>query len=380
MTLAVQEPEWGAGDIDEVIVGRTSASDTEALDLLYRSYAARIRRLCRARLKNKADAEDACQETLLRAHQALTRFREGAPMWPWLATIAGNVCIDMHRARRTDSLDAGILDNEISLDDPHTEVMERLRRDLVNDTLEALPHRYRSPIYLRDMEGWSYDDIAELEGTTVTTVRGTLHRGRIALRARLEERAKASGLWPLAGGLAWLPRLRFRTRRTPRPAGRHRLVLASAGDFSSLLGPLLPSMTQVVGVTLAFASAAMPSLMGLAGASEPTGISAANVTEFVQDGRGGAGDSTSSGSTGATGSRVAIHVDDKLAPPTPGGAATTADAGLDGQEKRVLQATVTVTMPDGQRVKSTAATDVRCDLSPEREAICHGVDQVASSP
>jgi RNA polymerase sigma-70 factor (ECF subfamily) len=203
MALSVNDPVWAGEDDDDARIVRLARSPGgDALDLLYRSYAERVWRLCRSRLGSDADADDACQEALLRAHQALPRFRTGSPMWPWLATIAGNVCIDMRRTRRWEPLDEDVLGSDSGVadgrsTDPHDVVVSRLRHQLVGDALDGLPHPYRNVIRLRDLDGFSYAQIAELDDSTVASVRTSLHRGRRALRDRVRSLAPARGMWPL---------------------------------------------------------------------------------------------------------------------------------------------------------------------------------------
>src|SRR5207247_8364215 len=76
------------------------APDYSGFEEMYRSYRRRVRGLCRSLLRGSADPEDACQDVMIRAYQAWPRFREGAPVWPWLATITTNVCRDSARRKQ----------------------------------------------------------------------------------------------------------------------------------------------------------------------------------------------------------------------------------------------------------------------------------------
>jgi RNA polymerase sigma-70 factor (ECF subfamily) len=190
---------------------RTGASDS--LDLLYRQYAPALIAFCRNRLGANGDAEDAAHEAILKAHRALPRFREGAPLWPWLSTIAANVCTDIQRSRNRfesegDAASAAAGDNDPArsaapgLDET---VTRRVRASIVSTALEELPERFRTPLVMRELMGLSYDEIAAASNKTVASVRTTLMRARRVFRARVEDVARRQGQWPLpaavAGGL-----------------------------------------------------------------------------------------------------------------------------------------------------------------------------------
>ena len=81
-------------------------ADDEAFDAIYRKFKPTLVAFCTSRLGSASEAEDASQEALLRAYRALPRFDRTQDMWPWLATIAANVCIDMKRKRRAVPLSA----------------------------------------------------------------------------------------------------------------------------------------------------------------------------------------------------------------------------------------------------------------------------------
>jgi RNA polymerase sigma-70 factor (ECF subfamily) len=186
--MAVEEPA-GPGELD--------------LAELYRRYAPRLRRLCRRRLGDAARAEDASHEALLRAHHAADRFRQGAAVWPWLATIAANVCTDMERRDGRVAYVAQLPD-QAGITDPSVEAGSRSRRQLVVDALRSLPLPYRRSVFLHHYAGLSYDEIAEHEGTSVGAVRSRLMRARRMLRVRIEELATARGEWPLPALAPWL--------------------------------------------------------------------------------------------------------------------------------------------------------------------------------
>jgi RNA polymerase sigma-70 factor (ECF subfamily) len=181
---------------DSEIVLRGRTTDHDGLELLYTVYAEGLTKYCRTRLNGReADAEDAAHETLLRASRALRRFREGAPLWPWLATIAANVCKDMVRNdNRFDELDADAADPHSVTED---EVDRRDRAAIVVAAMGAIPEHYRKALYLREFESWSWEDIARVEGKSVASVRSSLMRGRRFLRQSIRHEAERVNQWPL---------------------------------------------------------------------------------------------------------------------------------------------------------------------------------------
>lgn len=200
---------------ERLVVEHCAARDDAAFDLLYRNYAPALRQFCLARLGEAADAEDVTHETLLRAYQAFGGFRRGARVWPWLATIAANLCTDLLRERGRFADDGAL--SAVAVAGPYEETVRRIRVGIVTEAVKRLPDRYRAYVWLRDYEGWSYEEMAEVDSTSVASVRSALLRARRALKAKIEEVAGAQGNWPLP---AFVPALlaRFRSGMRERAA------------------------------------------------------------------------------------------------------------------------------------------------------------------
>lgn len=140
-------------------------------------------------LGNRAEAEEIAQETFLRAHRALPEFRGGACLHTWLYAIASRLCLN-----RLASADRRLLrgDDEALATAPSGEpsaaaVLERAELDAaVREAIAALPDERRIVVVLRDVEGLSYEEIAEALGLEPGTVRSRLHRARLDLKAKLE--------------------------------------------------------------------------------------------------------------------------------------------------------------------------------------------------
>jgi RNA polymerase sigma-70 factor, ECF subfamily len=146
--------------------------------------------------RNPSDAEDLVQETVTKAYAAFHQFKPGTNLRAWLHRILSNTFINGYRKRRREPIqDLGVDFQEDwqTSNDPlvppvrsaEAEVIERLASSEILQALRELPAEFRVPIYLADIEGYPYREIAEMMGTPIGTVMSRLHRGRAKLRQRL---------------------------------------------------------------------------------------------------------------------------------------------------------------------------------------------------
>jgi RNA polymerase sigma-70 factor (ECF subfamily) len=166
-------------------VARAIAGDLSAFDLLVERYQRAVYNLAYRMLGNAADAEDAAQETFLRAFASLSSYQATRKFGTWLLSITSHWCIDRLRRRKVISLE---FLQDISLvgglsEGPEAEVMAREHEREVHRWLEMLPEAYRLIIVLRYWHDLSYNEIADVTGLPLSTVRMRLFRARRLLAA-----------------------------------------------------------------------------------------------------------------------------------------------------------------------------------------------------
>jgi RNA polymerase sigma-70 factor (ECF subfamily) len=174
----MDEVEEGAG-AEARLLEAGLAGDSAALSRLLAPYERRLYVLCRGILGHVQDAEDAVQETLLRALIALPGFRRDAPVRIWLFRIAVNICLDWKRAHRpTEPWDEAHSPSTGGAASPEAIVLRQFR---VLDALRSLHPRHRAILLLKELDGWSVREIAGAFHWNEDRVRNELARARRAL-------------------------------------------------------------------------------------------------------------------------------------------------------------------------------------------------------
>jgi RNA polymerase sigma-70 factor (ECF subfamily) len=193
--------------IPETDEERAARFERDALPYLDQLYGAAMRMT-----RNPADAEDLVQETFVKAFAAFESFTEGTNLKAWLFRILTNAFINTYRKKKRQPLqtDTDDLDDwqmrytqayaTGELRSAEAEALDRLPNDIINNALSDLPDERRMAVYLADVEGFSYQEIADIMDTPIGTVMSRLHRGRKQLRSSLEDYAISEGYLVPDGG------------------------------------------------------------------------------------------------------------------------------------------------------------------------------------
>lgn len=185
---------------DLQLVERTLAGDQKAFELLVIKYQRRIERLIGRMVRDTSLVEDIAQETFIRAYKALHQFRGDAQFYTWLYRIAVNTAkktlSDMKRnptvsesvllGRDDDDENSRPVVELISSETPETVMAAKEIAEAVNNALDALPEDLRTAVTLREMEGLSYEEIAEVMNCPIGTVRSRIFRAREAISQRIK--------------------------------------------------------------------------------------------------------------------------------------------------------------------------------------------------
>ena len=183
-------------EIDQQLVERAQRGDKHAFELLVSKYQRKLARLLSRFIRDATEVEDVTQEAFIKAYRALPTFRGDSAFYTWLYRIGINTAKNYlaamgRRAPTTTEIDSeeaeGYEDGEQlrDLNTPENQMMSRQVAETVNQTLESLPEELRSAITLREIEGLSYDDIADIMNCPIGTVRSRIFRAREAIAAKL---------------------------------------------------------------------------------------------------------------------------------------------------------------------------------------------------
>lgn len=213
--LVLQERPPAAEPVGLLTVTRssndTTASDLEArfsrdaLPLLDQLYGAAMKMT-----RNPQDAQDLVQETFLKAYSAFSSFAEGTNLKAWLYRIMTNTYINGYRKRQREPYLGAVEELEdwqmggaesttaMVSRSAEAEAIDRAPDTYVTEALNGLPEDFRMAVYLADVEGFSYQEIADIVEVPIGTVMSRLHRGRARLRKVLGEYAGEQGFGPRA--------------------------------------------------------------------------------------------------------------------------------------------------------------------------------------
>ena len=185
-----------ASDTDQQLVQRAQRGDLRAFDLLVLKYQGRIAALVSRYVSDAGEVEDVTQEAFIKAYRALEKFRGDSAFYTWLYRIAANAAKNhlVAKGRRPGAdvtiedaegfEEGGMLSESAS---PEALAMGNELAEVVESALNALPDELKAALMLREFDGLSYDDIADVLGCPVGTVRSRIFRAREAIDQRVKE-------------------------------------------------------------------------------------------------------------------------------------------------------------------------------------------------
>lgn len=183
-------------EVDQQLVARAQSGDKHAYGLLVTKYQRRLGRLISRFVRDPAETEDVTQEAFIKAYRALPSFRGDSAFYTWLYRIgintAKNYLVSLGRrpptitqfdAEESEDFEGAELLQDVNT--PENELMSKEVAEMVNTTLLKLPEELRTALTLREIEGLSYEEIAEIMGCPIGTVRSRIFRARETIAVNL---------------------------------------------------------------------------------------------------------------------------------------------------------------------------------------------------
>lgn len=183
-------------EVDQLLVERAQGGDQQAFDRLVGKYQRKLGRLLSRFIRDPSEVEDVTQEAFIKAYRALPSFRGESAFYTWLYRIgintAKNYLVAQGRRAPTstgfDTEEAETFEDASQLRDintPESVLMSKQIGQTVNAAMDALPEELRTAIVLREIEGLSYEEISEIMGCPIGTVRSRIFRARESVAAKL---------------------------------------------------------------------------------------------------------------------------------------------------------------------------------------------------
>jgi RNA polymerase sigma-70 factor (ECF subfamily) len=190
-------------DLEKLLIKKSQSGDVESFELLISSYDKRAYNIAYRVMGNEEDAKDMAQEAMLRVFRSLKDFKGQSSFSTWLYRIVTNVCLDELRRRKNDKYvsldstiqtDSGEMHMELCSDRETPEsVYEQVeQREVIKNAIRELNEEYRSVIVLRDIQGFSYEEISNILDCSLGTVKSRINRARTMLRDKLKSSMELS--------------------------------------------------------------------------------------------------------------------------------------------------------------------------------------------
>ncbi len=186
----------GDREVDQQLVERAQRGEKHAFELLVAKYQRRLSRLISRFVRDPAEVEDVTQEAFIKAYRALSAFRGESAFYTWLYRIGINTAKNyllsqgrraptttLHDADEAEDFEEADLLHEVST--PENEMMSKQVVEVVNSSLQQLPDDLRTALTLREIDGLSYEEIADVMNCPVGTVRSRIFRAREAIATNL---------------------------------------------------------------------------------------------------------------------------------------------------------------------------------------------------
>ena len=185
---------------EKVLIKKSKKGDAQAFEELILSYHKKVLNLAYRMLGSVSDAEDAAQEIFIKVFRTLYSFNERSAFSTWLYKVATNVCLDILRKRKRQNGGAMVSINrynsqddeyELPIEDrapsPYEEAQKKEAMRALNSALDLLGEEQRAVIVMRDINGLSYEEIADVMECSLGTIKSRINRSRLALRKLLEK-------------------------------------------------------------------------------------------------------------------------------------------------------------------------------------------------
>jgi RNA polymerase sigma-70 factor (ECF subfamily) len=184
---------------DELLLRRAQKGDTEAFEELMAAQESRMYAIALRMMGNREDAQDCAQDAMVRIYRAMGSFKGQSSLATWIYRITMNTCLDelrRRKVRKVTSLDTLVEAGWSPTDKGETPEEHGLRSEkqaVLNEAIQSLPEDMRAAIVLRDIKGYTYDEIADILDANVGTIKSRISRGRERLREILSKHSELFG-------------------------------------------------------------------------------------------------------------------------------------------------------------------------------------------